>query len=468
MFHESLMTVFLKLNCILLNEDLQTKVTKKIAKKIKVENVAGYYQISRQYGLVDIAKSTLDLMERCFSMVTETDGFKELPFSLVKKVLASSSLKIDTEIEVFKAAETWLNFDYKERRKYAKDLLLKLRFPFLSKSALKSLITKKSSLIKIEDCIPVIKSLEDCDRHDFKGGLYKKKNHNYYIRRYYDRSRHDILVGLRSKKGSMTFKLIDSDILTNVKTNLPFYAKHEQFELVTIKGKTYIFTRFFYSRLLDKNAPSFFRFSTVENKLSTVGKMPDRRHFFSVCAFMNNIFVLGGRGTDYQCFNTCLQFCVKCSKWTEVCGMKSARMLLSSAVFEGRIVVSGGKQSNVGAPLSSVEAYNSEVDSWSKMPDMVKARYFHRSVAMRNKLFVIGGPTSKPCEIFDSTCNKFALLKFSKKFSRVNVVLIGNSITVFKEKVAWQYDVIKDVWFKKDFVGRKTNCTFSCTTVPQM
>ena len=164
--------------------------------------------------------------------------------------------------------------------------------------------------------------------------------------------------------------------------------------------------------------------------------MPDHRYFFSVCAFINNIFVLGGRNPEYQSINTCFKFDVKRSKWTEVCGMLKSRMSFSSVVFEERIVVSGGRNSNIDSPISLVEAYDHTADSWSKMPGMVESRFFHRSVAMRNKIFVIGGFPSARCEVYDSSCNKFALLKSSKMFSRVNIVLIGNSITVFDDKVA--------------------------------
>ena len=99
---------------------------------------------------------------------------------------------------------------------------------------------------------------------------------------------------------------------------------------------------------------------------------------------------------------------------------------------------------------------------------MVESRFFHRSVAMRNKLFVIGGKGSKQCEVYDSICNKFALLKSSKIFTRVNIVLIGNTITVFDDNVAWCYDVKEDVWIKKGFEESTTKITFSCTAVPQM
>ena len=484
MFNESLLIVFLKLTYILLNEDLQTKVTEKIAKKIKVENVAEYYQISGQYGLVNIAKSTLDLMKRCFSMVAETNGFKELPFNLVKKILASSSLKIDTEIEVFKAAESWLNFNYKNRSKYAKDLLLKVRFPLLSDSALKSVITKNSSLFEGKDCIHLVKSLTD--KHDFKGGVYKKKNQNYFAQRYCNQSRQNILVcyptktklkmkkrkqknkEIEKEKKSMTLTLIDSNTLTNVKS-CKLITENDQFELVTIRGEVYIFTRFCKSSFHER--PSVFKCSTDKNYLSTVGKMPDNRDFFSVCAFMDNIFVIGGRSlVDFQCFNTCLQFDVERSEWTEVCGMKATRMSCASSVFEGRIIVSGGKHFN-NTILNSVEAYDPAADSWSNMPDMVEARYCHRSVAMGNKLFVIGNHSSKDlrqCEVFDSTCNKFTLLKSPKAFPRVNIALIGNKITVFDDMVAWCYDVIEGVWSEKDFVDSNDFGLFSCTVVSQM
>ena len=40
-------------------------------------------------------------------------------------------------------------------------------------------------------------------------------------------------------------------------------------------------------------------------------------------------------------------------------------------------------------------------------PDMMKERYFHASVSMGNKLYVIGGFNNTTCEVFDSFSRNF-------------------------------------------------------------
>ena len=45
------------------------------------------------------------------------------------------------------------------------------------------------------------------------------------------------------------------------------------------------------------------------------------------------------------------------------------------------------------------------------MPDMINRRGFHKSVSVKNKLFLFAGDRTKTCEVYDSTCKKFVLLK---------------------------------------------------------
>ena len=59
----------------------------------------------------------------------------------------------------------------------------------------------------------------------------------------------------------------------------------------------------------------------------------------------------------------------------------------SCAVFEGRIVVSGGYNNGF---LSTVEAYDHIAEKWTNMLNIVEETYHHKSVAFKNKLFIVG------------------------------------------------------------------------------
>ena len=115
----------------------------------------------------------------------------------------------------------------------------------------------------------------------------------------------------------------------------------------------------------------------------------------------------------------CVKFCSKMLKWKEISGMSQPRTYTACSVFEGRIVVSGGF--NINGSLRTVEVYDHIADTWSKMPNMVKDKFGHKSVAVKNKLFVVGGINTISFEVFDSHTDKFTLLKepqlgFRKKY----------------------------------------------------
>ena len=108
-----------------------------IKERINVQNVATYYQIAKYFNFTELSKLALRYIERCFTVVCETHNFLELDYTLFAKVLGSSNLRLDSELEALKAADGWVSYNYDERWKFAKDLLLKIRLHLLSDRALK-------------------------------------------------------------------------------------------------------------------------------------------------------------------------------------------------------------------------------------------------------------------------------------------------------------------------------------------
>ena len=110
---------------------------------------------------------------------------------------------------------------------------------------------------------------------------------------------------------------------------------------------------------------------------------------------------------------------------------------------------------------------------------MIERRARHKSVAIKNKLFVVGG-TKLTCEVFDSTFNKFVLLKSPQENFKEHlkypgeVVSIGNELLVFCDrfgkysKSVLFYDVDKDVWLEESWKVEKYFSEFSCVKVPQL
>ena len=81
-------------------------------------------------------------------MFVDSNSFLKLDFKSVSRILSSSELNIDSEMEVFNVIVSWLGHN-KERSKYAKGIFLKVRLSLLSDPALKLITEKISCFIDI-------------------------------------------------------------------------------------------------------------------------------------------------------------------------------------------------------------------------------------------------------------------------------------------------------------------------------
>ena len=72
-----------------------------------------------------------------------------------------------------------------------------------------------------------------------------------------------------------------------------------------------------------------------------------------------------------------------------------------------------------------------------KNANRINERARHESVAVKSKLFVIGGLNTNNCEVFDSTTEKFTVLKqptFAKLFGLSQVITIGSEFFYFSQR----------------------------------
>ena len=438
-----------------------------IKDKLNIKNIVAFYQIGKVFNLPDLYKSTFSYIVRCFTMVVERNNFLYLDYNCISKILASSELLITSEVEVFNAANLWLNYDIKERCKLAKNLLLKVRLPLLSDNALRNLLYKPSLFTKIYESRSI---LENCLND--KTIIFQTKSSIYYTNRYCNQTNFDVLVcGGRSRiYGCDSVKKVIVDDANNFQTckALPSMIEGRySCNAVCLNGEIYVFggrsAYHEWNLSVEKYSPDTKSWIRRTN-------MPDNRESFSVCAFMDKVFIIGGfcrddgRSTDTT---SCLQFDTKAKNrsWKKVTGMNERRTSAACAVFEGRIVASGGKSGINMGDLSTVETYDVFGNEWSSLPNMIKPRSRHNMVVVRDKLFVIGEGTNS-CELFDKTCNKFVALK-SKKFNGYHqVVSIGETIYVFESHLyMYSYDVSTDKWSQKSCGATNSLIRFCCVKV---
>ena len=456
----------------------------KIKSKISVQNVATYYQIATFFNLTDIIKLALSYIERCFTIVCETKNFLELDFNMVAKILASSELRIDSELEVLDAAENWVKYNCEERRKFSKDLMLKVRLPLLPSHVVNSLLRKDLFFNKIDDCVKLITEVS----HNNKI-VYQNKSNTFLQTRLCTQNMFNVIVsgGVQYNniqynrngvdKVSNSFQQIDCKNFNVVKSLASMKSMQAYHKAIYCKGEIYVFGGYDFFR---QYIVPVEKYSLNTNTWEHVADIPENRKMHCACAFMGNIFVIGGHNDNFDVFNSCMKLDTIDNKWNDVASTKGARSLAACTVFEGRVVVLGGKHSYFpDVTLNTVEAYDQQTDTWSYMPNMIERRGGHSSVAYKNKLFVTGsyyGNGREPCEVFDSTCNHFVFLKKkpnSATFRFTNVLQtfsVGSKLITFgyQSATALCYDVEKEEWSEEPFVINKNTNGLFCTVVPKM
>ena len=339
-----------RINKLSLKKDANSKICTPTFEILQIKNAAIVHQFANLFSLLDLCKTTLRFIERCFTIVSDNESFKQLDYDLIKKILASSNLLTTSEIEVFNVAETWLNYNIKERCKCAKDILLKVRLHLLSKDTIRQLLDGSKFFKKDNDCIKILNEYLNC-----KNIYFLNTSSVYQKSRYCNQNSFRILVCggtyAGSKRSCKSVYCVDVNNLEDVEAYPPMIMKHNFPKVVNVKSDLYVFGCY---KADSKWFISAEKYTHASKMWSQVAEMHDNRIAFSVCAFMHKVFIFGG-DIGGSIINSCLEFDTRDYSWKDVSGMNNARWVAACAVFKDKIVVSGGSDNNYNT-LNTVES----------------------------------------------------------------------------------------------------------------
>ena len=285
-----MLTSIIKINKILLNEDVESKIHEYIKDKKDIKNVFSFYPLAKLLNLSRPAKAVFIHIECYFTTLVETQNFLELDYTFISRILASSGLLITSELEVYNAANEWLSYKIGERSMFAKDLLQKVRLPLLSAEALRFLLNKSSSFTDNDVCVAMIEVILDNNKDRIQNNCMK-----YYTSRYCNQSRFNLLIyeGWDQKFNEVanTINQYEGTKVLRQKVIPPITERRDRSQAVCLKDQVYVFGGYGNSREL---VTSIEKYSCETNTWKVVANMHDKREEFCVCAFMDDIYVIGG------------------------------------------------------------------------------------------------------------------------------------------------------------------------------
>ena len=479
------MVTFIKANEKFLDQNLEIIISDLFINKVNIRNVAAYFRLAHVFHLEKLVEFTLRYIERCFPMIVETAGFSQLDHTRILKILASSEVRVSSEVEIFAAADRWMSYDFQARSRFAQNILMKIRLPLLSPEALKGVLCNSSSFLKVETCKALI---DEILRNT--SGFYQTKSKIYYLNRYCSQKSFNITfvkyngtndyynteeINIKSIDGN-DFENIN--VLTQIPDNTKGYLRRWMKDAVYTHGAIYHIGNFTNDPGGDCSfqMPIFTqKYSLLTDTLSEMieADMYDLRSEYCVCAFMHKIYVIGGVVHDdvdeFAVSDICTEFDVKTEQWRKVACINEPRRNAAAAVFQGQVVVSGGWQYDEGELSNTVEVYNHAADKWTYMPNMISGCYFHSLVAVRSKLFAVGYHN----QVYDSFTRKFVSIEppervitnFVEFFDGISM---GDKLELFEwnSTRVTTYDVDEETWSVEPFTP--ITCYPRCLKIPKL
>ena len=402
-------------------------------------------------------------------MVCETRNFPHLSYGLVARILSSSSLHVTCELEVYYATDLWLCFDEK-RSRFARRLLPNVRLCLLSDAFLACLLDYYVNSSKFDGCATILRNAIRSKRRDRLTAAPP---------RYCDQNSFNMLVG----GGDDNPNAREINYAGKISATSQLGRARVRARAVCLRGEVFLFggsdERDFVS--------SVEAYSIFTKKWRRVADMGARHVSFCACALVDKVYICAGKmragrlGWD-RSTDVCKMFSTRDYSWKEVARMRSKRSNAACSAFQGRMVVCGGTWEG-----RSVEAYDPTVDHWYEMPSMAEGKADLSSVAVKNKLFVIGRSSSVnvSCEVFDAVAGGFALISMPKSWSPVRIehggvnvgvyldrdfqaVSVGNSVVVYDSEIEGCscYDIERDEWSREAFTQFPQY--FFCVKVPEL
>ena len=122
-------------------------------------------------------------------------------------------------------------------------------------------------------------------------------------------------------------------------------------------------------------------------------------------------------------------------QWNIATNMPIKRLMPGVAALNSKIYVTGGcnddNQPNNLCPVSSVDCYDPDTNTWSQMANMNNARAGHSLVSLHGRLYAIGGGwgvDSWNIEVYDPDNNAWTLLQH-----RLDAEVFGTGATLLKK-----------------------------------
>ncbi|XP_066460697.1 kelch-like protein 26 isoform X2 [Eleutherodactylus coqui] len=366
---------------------------------MSVETCLNIGQMATTFSLVSL-KESVDLFTfKHFLKISEEEDFLHLPLERLVFFLQSNKLKNCSEIDLFRAAIRWLQFDF-SRRASASQVLCHIRFPLM----------KSSELV---DCVQIVDIMvEDvlCRQfllEAFNYQILPFRQHEMQSRRTIIRSDVCSLITFGGTPYTDNDRTVSSKVYYLPDLSARQFKELDEMEVGCSHACVAVLDNFVYVvggqhlqyRSGEGAVDVCFRYDPHLNQWLRIQPMQESRIQFQLHTLFGMLYATGGRNRSGSLASV-ERYCPKKNEWTYVCSLKRRTWGHAGATLGGRLYISGGYGVSVD-DKKALHCYDPSLDQWEFKTPMNEPRVLHAMVGTKNRIYAFGGRMDHVDRCFD-------------------------------------------------------------------
>ena len=396
----------------LLIPSLKTVSGRFLEREMSNSNCISTFYFAEKYVCDELVSNSRKFIHTNFASVAEMDEFLSLDAKEVERWISSDEISVETEAEVFKIAQNWVEHNKSERNAAFEELFRHVRLVFLSREYLIDVVTNEL----VRDNAGCLRLALDALKLDTLG---REDDQSLSARNGHE-TRAIVACG-----GKYTFcYLPDQDQWKRLADGLS--EKIHRTKMIKFRGQLYAFTRFGKAERYD---PAFNGWSTIDESINSTmvavvggglyAVEPKRRvttetiikkYNMEACVWQtihssakgyrdescivaagSHLYVFGGKSPETKKYvKKAERFDTVEKKWEEIADMQQEKGCAFGAATQGKIFIAGGKNRS-GEMSKTCEMYNISTNEWQLIGSLNVYRKYGSMVCLNGTLYVLGG-----------------------------------------------------------------------------
>ena len=415
-------------------------------------NCISTFYFAEKYDCDELITNSRSFIHKNFASVAEVDEFLSLETKEVERWISSDDISLETEADVFKIAQKWVEHKKSERKAVFEELLRHVRLVFLSRDYLLNVVTNE--LVRDSaGCLKLISEAISLTTFANEDDLPQSPRKGLETR------------AIVACGGKCAFCYIpEKDEWRHLPDQLS--EKNHQTQMIKFRDQLYVFPHYGQAERYDPvfNGWSSLDLSTLDVKVAII-----RGEIYSIEQAVSKKW----RDTETRT-SIIKRYNVESCSWQIIFSSPQCYRKELCVIGSGDyLYLLGGKSPLTSEYVATAERFDTVENKWEEIADMRQERGGAFGVATKGKIFVAGGANeeskvSKSCEVYNVCTNEWQFIRnlnVCRMFG--SMVCLGGTLYVLgglnrtkknPEVSVECYDSAKGKWFLKTSIPVKTSC----------